>query len=281
MYPNDGFPLSCKMILCMSIAFAIIVSSCNRNENTTEVRDLYVWAHNDYEHEVPLHTALGYGYQMIEADVHLINEKLYVSHDYPENIDETPILEDLYLDPLQEIITQNNGDVLPGSELPFYLVIDVKSEAETTFSRLLEIIEPYRALFKRKEGGEWMEGPMKLLISGNRPELDAGSPDRIAFIDGRIPDIGAGLSSDLYPIISDNWNNYFTWDGTGDMPEDEFEKLQQFVRDVHAENKILRFWATPDREQVWQTLLYAGVDVLNVDDLSGLNHFLQEVEVKM
>lgn len=281
IHPDLFSPISYKANFIFLLLIIITIASCNQSQMSTDSRELYVWAHNDYEHDIPLYTALGYGYQMIEADVHLIDGKLYVSHDYPEHLDETPVLEELYLDPLQEIITENNGVVLPESELPFYLVIDVKSEALSTFERLLEIIEPYRELFKRKENGSWIEGPMRLLISGNRPQMDAAKPDRIAFIDGRVPDIGQGLSSDLYPIISDNWNNYFTWDGSGEIPEDECEKLKQFVRDVHAEEKILRFWATPDKESIWQVLLETGVDVLNVDDLSGLNSFLQDKNVRM
>ena len=61
----------------------------------------------------------------IEADIHLIDGELYVIHDHPENVDETPLLEDLYLQPLAEHIEEHDGQVLPGQTLPFYLVIDV------------------------------------------------------------------------------------------------------------------------------------------------------------
>ncbi len=180
----------------------------------------------------------------------------------------------MYLEPLAAIIEENNGVVLPESELPFYLVIDVKTEAESTFERLSEVILPYHEYFTRLEGGEWIEGPIRLLISGNRPQLDADATDRIAFIDGRIPDIGAGYPADLYPVISDNWNNYFSWDGSGEMPDEEREQLTNFVNQVHAEGKIIRFWATPDLESVWEVLHEAGVDIINVDDLEGKRNFL-------
>jgi len=256
-----------------AVSFVFVLTACSDRENQLPSGEIYIWSHNDYEQPQPLETALELGYQMIEADIHLIDGNLYVIHDHPENPEETPVLQDLYLDPLAERIS-NYGSVLPESNVPFYLVIDVKTEAESTFEVLSEVLEPYHNLFTRRENGEWTEGAMKLLISGNRPELDAELPDRIAFIDGRIPDIGEGYSPDLYPLISDNWNNYFNWDGTGEISEEEYEELVSIVESVHEEDKMIRFWATPDRESVWEVLLDAGVDVINVDDLHGMREFL-------
>lgn len=40
-------------------------------------------AHNDYEHERPLFDALSHGFTSVEVDVHLVDGKLYVSHNHP------------------------------------------------------------------------------------------------------------------------------------------------------------------------------------------------------
>jgi hypothetical protein len=250
--------------------------ACNSTDNGGIEKETYIWSHNDYEQSRPLENALELGFQMIEADIHLIDGELYVIHDHPEDLESTPVLEELYLNPLAERIDRLGGDVLPESSLPFYLVIDIKTEAESTFEAITDLLDSYTELFTRKENGVWLEGPIRLLISGNRPLLDEHAPDRIAFIDGRIPDIGKGYSPELYPVISDNWNNYFTWDGTGEMPDDEYEMLVSFAEDVHAEDKLIRFWATPDRESVWEVLTNAGVDIINVDDLRGMREFLDE-----
>ena len=37
----------------------------------------------------------------------------------------------------------------------------------------------------------------------------------------------------------------------------------------------MRFWATPDDPAVWRELVDAGVDLLNADDLAGLERFLR------
>lgn len=266
------YPL--KLILAFTL---LLLHACNsENSGSQPENEIYMWSHNDYEQPQPLQDAVGLGFQMIESDVHLVDGKLYVTHDHPETPDQTPLLEDQYLEPLAEIIEQNNGVVIKESSVPFYLVIDVKTEAEPTFEAISEVIEPYSELFTRKENGTWIEGPLNLLISGNRPVLGEDDAHRIAFIDGRVPMLGEGHSPELYPLISDNWNNYFTWDGIGEMPDEEFEELEAIVKRTHDEDKMIRFWATPDRPAVWRTLLAAGVDVINVDDLMGFKDFLDE-----
>jgi len=260
-----------NIILFVTLLFTIF---CCREPSTYTTKEIYVWSHNDYEQIKPLYTALSYGIQMIEADIHLINGILYVAHDYPNDLENTPTLVELYLDPLAETIHQNDGVVLPGNHLPFYLVIDIKSEAESTYKALTLALDPYLEYLTSKKKGEWIEGPINLLISGNRPEIGQNSDHQLAFIDGRIPDLGKGLSPEVYPVISDNWFNYFSWDGTGDIPEHELTQLRKLVEMTHKENKLLRFWATPDKEDLWDVLIDEKVDIINVDDLSGISEYL-------
>jgi len=54
-------------------------------------------AHNDYENENPLYDALENGFISVEADVHLIDDQLYVSHDRPEKLDSVFTLKTLFL----------------------------------------------------------------------------------------------------------------------------------------------------------------------------------------
>ena len=63
------------------------------------------------------------------------------------------------------------------------------------------------------------------------------------------------------------------------MPAKERLKLDQIVQKAHKKGRRVRFWATPDqpspaRETLWRILLTTGVDVLNTDDLKGLQQFL-------
>jgi len=69
-------------------------------------------------------------------------------------------------------------------------------------------------------------------------------------------DIGMGIAPGFIPLISGNWNTFFTgdlaWDGTGTIPDDTKAALQDIVAQVHGEDKILRFWNLPqDAPSVW------------------------------
>ena len=103
---------------------------------------------------------------------------------------------------------------------------------------------------------------------------------RYAGYDGRKDDIGTDVDPGFMPLISDNWDNFFTgdlaWDGTGTIPADTEAELNSIVAEVQAEDKIIRFWNLPqDAPSVWEPLYEAGVDLINTDDLEGLSTFIQ------
>jgi hypothetical protein len=102
---------------------------------------------------------------------------------------------------------------------------------------------------------------------------------RYAAYDGRMEELYGIAPSEFIPLISDDWNNFFTWTGRGPIPKQEQEKLREIVKAAHREGRLLRFWGTPDaagpeRDAVWRELINAGVDLISTDDLKGLRDFL-------
>jgi hypothetical protein len=94
-------------------------------------------------------------------------------------------------------------------------------------------------------------------------------------------DLGSDVSNNFMPVISDNWTKHFTWQGYGEMPQHEREKLNHIVTAAHKNRQIVRFWATPDlplpnRKAIWDELLKASVDLINTDDLPELQKYLNE-----
>lgn len=71
------------------------------------------------------------------------------------------------------------------------------------------------------------------------------------------------------------WHDLFDWDGDGPMPERERAALRALVRRIHDGGRALRFWGTPDSEELWGELLDADVDMLATDDLPRLRRFLE------
>jgi glycerophosphoryl diester phosphodiesterase len=75
-------------------------------------------------------------------------------------------------------------------------------------------------------------------------------------------------------LVSDNWSKVFKWRWNGVMPEEARQRLGKIVTKAHAQGRKVRFWATPDKPEVWTALFDAGVDLINTDDLEGLQKFL-------
>ncbi|GGB71296.1 hypothetical protein N798_16755 [Knoellia flava TL1] len=234
-------------------------------------------AHNDYEHDRPLFDALDHGFTSAEADVWLVDGELYIGHDGP---DLARTLRGTYLEPLAQRFRENGGSVHRQWRDTFRLLVDVKSEGTAAWPVIESQLADYPQLFTAYRQGRVHERAVTAVISGNR-DLAAmqAATTRFSFYDGRMGDLGGPLGAELVPLISDNWTKHFTWLGVGPMPEAERAKLRTIVETAHARGQEIRFWATPDatapnREALWRELVAADVDVLNTDDLAGLQSFL-------
>jgi hypothetical protein len=232
-----------------------------------------VHAHNDYEHTRPLFDALDHGFTSVEADIYLVDGKLLVAHDL-KNVKPERTLEALYLDPLRERVKQNGGRVYRGGPT-ITLLIDVKSEAASTYAALHAALEKYADLLTTFRGNTTKSGAITVIVSGNRaPAAMLAQPFRYAAMDGRVGDLDGTSTSAFIPWISDNWQKVFTWRWTGPMPDADREKLRALVAQTHAQGRQLRLWNTPDRPDAWKLLYDAGVDIINTDDLAGLQAFM-------
>lgn len=236
-------------------------------------------AHNDYEHERPLLDALEHGFTSVEADVWLVDGELRVAHDSWELAD-APTLEEAYLDPLSEIAGRGGQEIYPGHDGYFQLLIDIKSEGSATWAAVEDELEEHQQVFTRVHRGKVKDRAVEAVISGNRPHAEmAAATTRYSFYDGRSGDLGSGTDADFMPLVSENWTKLFIWQGVGEMPAAERERLHAYVQQAHADGYRVRFWATNDvdgqaRENLWRELREAGVDHINTDDLDGLQEFL-------
>ena len=267
--------------LIISSFLLVSVWSCNVTPKQKSIV-IPAHSHNDYYHDRPLMDALDCNFKSIEADVYSIGDSLFVAHDF-DKIKPGGTLRQLYLDALKTIISQNKGSVYgDGEEL--ILFIDIKDDGLKTYKLLDRILQTYKTDLTVFENGEKIKGRILVIVSGNRPFLFMQEQTiRYVGYDGRMNDLDSDISSTLMPIVSDNWNNYFKWDGTGEMPADEKLKLKDFADKAKSKGYILRFWATPNRtlEQrnaVWKVLVDAGVSLIGTDDLNGLKQFLTKQE---
>lgn len=244
-----------------------------------QIKVLPAHSHNDYEHNRPLFDALDCKFKSFEADIYSAGDSLFVAHDF-EKIKPGRTLCRLYLEPLKNEIIKNNGSVYGNGE-EVILFIDIKDDGLKTYRLLHEILSKYKSDLTFFENGLKKQGKILVVVSGNRPlEFMQSQTIRFAGYDGRLSDIDSGISPDFMPVVSDNWNNFFTWDGTGKISEKEKIKLKSFAEKAKNNGYLLRFWATPNqtaeqRTAIWNELKSAGVGLIGADELKELQYFLK------
>lgn len=228
-------------------------------------------SHNDYYQERPLFEALENRMVSIEADVFLRDGELLVGHSTRE-LSPDLTLSSLYLDPLYHQISLAGS---PGKTV--ILMIDIKDRGADTYRRLQQVIEPYASVLTKMENGRLIIRPITLILSGDRPfELIRQTQNRYVFIDGRLDDLANDYPSELYPLISDNWNKWFKWRGRGAITSEEKKKLIDYVNQCHEQNKLIRFWGLPKDPTIagnfWTLFKETGVDLIVNDCPSCFYH---------
>ncbi len=232
-------------------------------------------SHNDYEQARPLATALASNMGSVEADVWLVAGELRLGHSLQETRAGWTLRRD-YLDPLKARLAANGGRVYREAP-PLVLLIDIKSDAGPTYAAIARELAADASCFTHFTATETKPGAITVVISGAIPRAEiAASAERLAAVDGRPADLETNPPASLVPLISDNWKNLFQWDGRGEMPADQREKLRALADRCHRQGRKLRLWNAPDNAAAWREQFDAGVDYLNTDLPAALHAFLQQ-----
>ncbi len=219
-------------------------------------------SHNDYEQKRPLKTAFEAKMGSIEADVYWVNNNLYVAHE-AKDINPSKELDKLYLKPLAKAIRKKKA-------YQMILLIDVKSQADSTLDAIVKHISKYLAFIKAN-------CPIQFVISGNRPLPDKWSsyPNFIQF-DGRPSENYTPEEWKRIGMVSQSFGSYTKF-GQKDINQETFDKMKATVDAIHAKKKKVRFWATPDSKAVWDALAKMDVDFINTDTPTALRAFLNKI----
>lgn len=233
------------------------------------------FSHNDYWRERPLLDALEYRFNCVEADLWLIDGELYVSHDRPEPNPEITFKR-LYIDPLARLLKENGGKIYPSSDRPFYLMVDCKTNGEEMYPVLKRQMAQMKDHLCSVENGKYRENAILFFISGDRPKKSIMSEkNRFTFLDGRVEDLDKGIPASVMPVVSDNYSLHIKWNGDGEIPTQELEKMRSIIEKAHKEGKLFRWWGAPDSEQFKLFFANEGVDLIGADNLKILFDLLE------
>ncbi|QJW90679.1 glycerophosphodiester phosphodiesterase [Spirosoma taeanense] len=222
-----------------------------------------IHAHNDYAQPRPFMAAYEQRADFIEADVWLQNGRLVVSHDKPQA--NAPTLDSLYIKPIASLFQQYKDRVSQTRDYAFSLVIDVKDSPADVIPKVLALLQENLISFNRAANPK----AVQVIISGNRPKIDTylDYPLLIQF-DGRPSEVYDQETLERVALISDSFRSYSQWDGNGDIPDVDREKLKRVIKRAHNDKKPIRFWAIPDTPNAWKQLKKLGVDIINTDKVA-------------
>ena len=228
-----------------------------------------IHSHNDYASKLPFYEAYSNETGVIEADVFIVNNELFVAHTSKE-ITPQNTLKSQYLDPLSNKLKSLGGKAYPSNK-PLILMIDIKTEADATLKLIAQQIKTYPDLISNKN--------LKVVISGNRPSpANWKEYPEFIYFDGRLNETYTPEQLSLVEMISEDLKEITIWNGKGVMTQADAEKVQAIIKKVHDQNKKVRFWATPDNVNTWMTLMNLKVDFIGTDNVPELTHFINNIK---
>ena len=228
-----------------------------------------IHSHNDYASSLPFYGAYSNEAGVIEADVFLVNNELFVAHTSNE-IKAHNSLKSLYLEPLSTKLKILEGKAYQSNK-PLIVMIDVKSEADATLKLIIEQLKTFPEIISNKN--------IKVVISGNRPSIDKWTsyPDFISF-DGRLNENYSSEELSRVAMISEDLKALTIWNGKGVLTKADLEKIQSTIKKVHDQHKKIRFWATQDNVNTWMTLMNLQVDFIGTDNVASLTEFIRKIK---
>jgi alkaline phosphatase len=268
----SDYPTSCKKFLFFVLfSSGLFINSLDAQQRKYTVANAH--AHNDYIHPIPFFTAYETGFGSIEVDIFLRNNELYVAHD-SANITTERTLQSLYLNPLKDAIIKNKGYVYNDSLKKLLLLIDIKTSAEATLNKLLEVLRNRKELITCRT--------LQIVITGNQPDVSqlTSYPPYIYF-DGNLKNKYSVEALEKIALFSAPLTSYTKWNGEGMLVQQDKAAIQRVVKKAHSLRKPMRFWAAPDTPNAWFALMYLNVDFINTDKIEHISSFLDKLTIKL
>lgn len=183
---------------------------------------------------------------------------------------------DFELQDLRPLARAFQGEDGPDS---FLLLLRVREAPEETYAALSPLLHAVRPVLTRFEGGEFVEAPIRVVLTGAVPvETLVRERTRYAFAAGGPGALESSpYSADLLPLIRVRFDFLMDWDGAGPLPSEQRIAAQALTARAHAQGRRVAVREAP--QEAWEALLLTGVDYIEVGaagsrEADRLAHFL-------
>lgn len=231
-------------------------------------------SHNDFAQDHPLDTALEEGYSSIEVDVTDRGGEVAVVH---LGLWTFGTLKSMYLDRLQKLVDEKGSVYGDGKRFTLWIEIRplISGEAIVGYLRKLLDAYPMFAVFG-KSGKILKPGPVEaVVINSHSRELFRGRESAPACLGTNGVDLTARPNEPFECWNYVHWSNYFDWDGGGEMPKAELERLRTLQAGAHARGVRTRFWGVPDTPSFWAHARDLPFDIVGTDHLKSTMEILR------
>jgi hypothetical protein len=275
---------------------------------TRDIVPVACHSHNDYWRKVPLFSAITAGCTGVEADVWLIDDKLYVGHKMSA-LTESRTLESLYVNPLVDLLDKQNPitpfhprkDVPPNGVFDtdprqsLILLIDFKTNGDNTWPHVVSQLSPLRdrGYLSYYDSVGVVKGPITVVATGNAPfdRLIANSTYRDIFFDAPLDKISGDVqqqssfqhestsAAEKYDLTNSYYASVSYKKAVGypvffEITLTQRARIRAQIEAAHRRGLKVRYWNTPSwprslRNHIWTVLEREGADYLNVDDLKS------------
>ena len=206
-----------KCLLIIVGCLLLLIGNAQPNNYTTA----NAHSHNDYEQAKPFFSAYAQQFGSIEADVFSVpgSDFLLVGHEQRQIQANPRTLDSLYLVPIVSALKRNNGYPYADKTRHLQLMVDIKTAAEETLTKLIKSLERYPEIINNHF--------VHIVISGNRPGLDKfhSYPPFIQF-DGNLADTIEEAHLKYIGMMSSSFGSYSKWKGTAEFPASDRTRLE-------------------------------------------------------
>lgn len=214
---------------------------------------------DDHKRKMPLEEALNVGFAGVSI-------KIKVGKDGSLKCGSKDF-EDLYLKPLQNRISENNGWVYSGRPDEFYLIANIDGDSLLALKSLLKIFQNYSSILSSFSDGKRQKKALKLVLSGDIPQSQMiAESNRFYTFEETVQKVDQRFDGNSISISSMNFDKLFNWDGTQNMPNMQYHSFISYLKNARKAGRSTFVTNIPETQNAWGIMLEAGADFLEIED---------------
>lgn len=252
---------------------AVLMAQLAFSQNNTKP---IISSHN-FSNKTELWESVGSGIFNFQADVMYIYGKLYVTSTMPDSANHLlPTLIDAYLYPLFNQFKKQNGEIIPGYKGEIYLILNISNQPVQVYKQLAAEMRPFSDMLSFELEGVKHPGKLRILLNDNN-QLDKINNIKPSFLGlvGNLADVDKKIDSNKMQLIEVDFDEITRWKGTGNIPFEDFLKLKELVKKVHAQNKKISIRNCPTYKSVAEVIQTSKADFINTPEASKMAGFFE------